>query len=78
MTESMAVALITGLLALVGVILTNIMANSKFMAQIDKAQAVTDEKIEKLTDEVKKHNTFDRRITELETTVKFLEKGVAS
>lgn len=78
MTESVIVALITGALALAGVIFSNIMANNKFMAQLDKAQALTDEKIVKLTEEVKKHNTFDRRITELETTVKFLEKGVAS
>ena len=78
MTESMIVALITGALALAGVIFSNVMSNNKFMAQLDKAQAITDEKIDNLTAEVKKHNTFDRRITELETTVRFLEKGAAS
>lgn len=78
MTESMAVALITGLLTLAGVIFSNVMSNNKIQAQLEKAQAVTEERIDNLTQEVKKHNTFDRRITELETTVKFLEKGVAS
>lgn len=78
MTESMIVALITGALALAGVIFSNLMSSNKFMAQLDKAQAITDEKIDNLTAEVKKHNTFDRRITELETTVRFLEKGAAS
>lgn len=71
--ESIVVALITGGLSLVGVVLTNIHSNSKIEQQIITAQAVTDTKIDNLTEEVKKHNTFGDRITKLETKVEILE-----
>jgi len=37
-----------------------------------QAQAVTDVKIEQLTDEVRKHNSFADRITKLEVKVEAL------
>lgn len=73
--ENIVIALITGGLALVGVIITNIASNSKIEQQIITAQAVTDTKIEQLTDEVRKHNTFGDRITKLEVKVDALERG---
>lgn len=73
--ENIIIALITGGLALVGVIITNIASNSKIEQQIITAQAVTDTKIEQLTDEVRKHNTFGDRITKLEVKVDALERG---
>lgn len=72
--ESILTAIITGGLALVGVILTNSMSNKKIENQLMMAQAVTDTKIEQLTDEVRKHNTFGDRITKLETKVDILEE----
>ena len=69
-------ALITGGLALVGVIITNMMSNKKIETQLTTNQAVTDTKLDILTEEVKKHNTFGDRITKLETKVEILEKGV--
>ena len=72
--ESIVTAVITGVLALVGVIITNMMANKKIENQLVTAQAVTDAKIEQLTDEVRKHNTFGDRITKLETKVEILER----
>lgn len=68
-------ALITGGLALVGVIITNMMSNKKIETQLTTNQAVTDTKLDILTEEVKKHNTFGDRITKLETKVEILEKG---
>jgi hypothetical protein len=68
-------ALITGGLALVGVIITNMMSNKKIENQLTTNQAVTDTKLDILTEEVKKHNTFGDRITKLETKVEILEKG---
>ena len=68
-------ALITGGLALVGVIITNMMSNKKIENQLTTNQAVTDTKLDILTEEVKKHNTFGDRITRLETKVELLEKG---
>lgn len=68
-------AIITGGLALVGVIITNMMSNKKIENQLTTNQAVTDTKLDILTEEVKKHNTFGDRITKLETKVEILEKG---
>jgi hypothetical protein len=73
--ESIIVAVITGGASLIGVILTNSISNNKIEQQIVTAQAVTDTKIEALTEEVKKHNTFGDRITKLETKVDILERG---
>lgn len=73
--ESVITAVITGGLALLGVIITNMMGNRKIENQLMTAQAVTDTKIENLTDEVRKHNSFADRITKLEVKVDALEKA---
>lgn len=72
--ESIIVAIITGGLALVGVIFTNIQSNKRIENQLIASQAVTDVKIENLTAEVRKHNTFADRITVLEVKVNSLEE----
>jgi len=69
-------ALITGVLALIGVVVTNIIGNSKVQASLDKAQAVTETKLENLKEEVAKHNRFGERIPAIETKVENLEKRV--
>lgn len=74
--ESILTAIITGGLALVGVIITNIASNKKIETQLVTAQAVTDAKIDTLTEEVKKHNTFGDRITRLETKVETIERRI--
>lgn len=63
------VALITGGLALVGVIISNIATARKMEANLSIAQAVTDTKIEELTREVREHNNFARRIPVLEEKI---------
>lgn len=60
--ESIIVALITGGLALVGVIITVRQGNDKIMSELKSHQAVQDEKISNLTEEVRKHNSFAERI----------------
>ena len=72
MMENVIVALITGGLTLVGVIFTNFASNKRVENQIMQAQAVTDVKIEQLTDEVRRHNSFADRITTLEVKVEAL------
>lgn len=74
--EYIITALITGGLSLLGVIITNISANKKIEMQLMNAQAVTDVKLEQLTDEVRKHNSFADRITTLEVKVDSLEREV--
>ena len=73
--ENIIISIITGGLALLGEIITNNPSNSKIEQQLTINQAVTNEKIETLTEEVKKHNTFGDRITRLETKVDLLERG---
>ena len=51
--ESIIVAIITGGLSLVGVVMSNISSNKRIEAQLDKQQAVTDTKLEELTREVR-------------------------
>ena len=72
--ENVIVALITGGLTLIGVIFTNLSSNKRVEQQIMQAQAVTDVKIEQLTDEVRKHNSFADRITKLEVKIDNLER----
>lgn len=79
--ESIIVALITGGLALIGVMYTNSKSNDKMQAemkaQFEKAQAVTDTKIEELTREVREHNNFAKRVPLLEQKVERNEQDIA-
>ena len=68
--ESIIVALITGGLALIGVVHSNNAAADKTQAQISTAQAVTDTKLEELTREVREHNNFAKRVPVLEEQIK--------
>ena len=76
MTDAIIVAIITGGCSVVGVMLTNLASNRKMAQQIEKAQAVTDVKIEQLTDEVRKHNSFGDRITRLEEQTRDLTNRI--
>ena len=68
--EGIIASLITGGLALIGVVITNIAGNKKFETQLDKKQAITDVKIDALTQEVKKHNDFASRVPVMEEQIK--------
>ena len=74
MMENVMVALITAGLSLIGVMMTNRAANNRMEQKLMQAQAVTDVKIEQLTDEVRKHNCFADRITKLEVKVDSIER----
>lgn len=75
--EAIIVALLTGGLSLVGVIITNMMSNSKIEKQLEINQAVTDTKLESLTDEVKKHNSFAMRIPVIESQIETIHKRLS-
>lgn len=68
--ENILVALITGGLSLLGVVYTNSKSNDKMQAEMARAQAVTDTKIDELTREVREHNNFARRVPVLEAQMK--------
>ena len=74
--ESIIVAIIAGGLSLLGVIITNMSSNKKIESQLLMSQAVTDAKIENLTEEVRKHNSFADRITTLEVRVDNIENRI--
>jgi polyhydroxyalkanoate synthesis regulator phasin len=71
------VALITGGLSLLGVVVTNLSAHRKTEETITTAQAVTDTKIEELTREVREHNGFAHRVPVMEEQIKVLNHRVA-
>ena len=65
-------AIISGGLALVGVVLTVSASNHKIQTALEKAQAVTDTKLEELTREVRLHNGFAQRMPVVEEQIKNL------
>lgn len=66
-------AAITGGLALVGIIITNVMSNRKIEHKLEIAQAVTDCKIDNLTNEVRAHNNFAKRMPVVEEQIKAID-----
>lgn len=74
MSESIIVAIITGGLSLIGVIVSNnrtAQSMDKSMdAKLDKQQAVTETRLEELTREVRAHNIFAQRVPVLEEQIK--------
>lgn len=76
MSEAIIVALITGGLSVLGVVITNISANRKMQFEIEKQQAVTDEKIEELTREVREHNGFAKRMPVVEEQIKVINHRI--
>lgn len=77
MTEAIIVALITGGLSLVGVVITCLVTAKKTEKAAAVAQAITETKLEDLTREVRSHNNFAQRMPAMEQQVKSLEQRVA-
>ena len=59
MGESIIVAIITGVLTLIGVLISN-----------SRSQAVTETRLEELTREVRLHNDFAQRVPVIEEQIK--------
>ena len=60
------VAIVTGVATVIAVVLTNSRNSREMDAKLEKAQAVTETKIDELTREVRIHNGFAQRIPVLE------------
>ena len=69
MNEAVLVALITGGLSLIGVIISNVVTAKKSEAAIRTTQAVMDARLDELTREVREHNDFARRMPVLEERI---------
>ena len=80
MSEAVASALITGVLALIGVIITCYFSNQKtrteIQAEIETAIAVQNTKIEELTREVRLHNNFAQRMPVVENEIKHIKDDI--
>lgn len=70
-------AIITGGLSLLGVIITSNKTTREVQAKLDKQQTVTDTKLEELTREVREHNNFARRMPVLEEQIKVINHRIA-
>ena len=92
MTEAIIVALITGGLSLVGVVvstrasgrkteasirMSQAVTNTKLEESIRASQAVTDTKLEELTREVREHNGFAKRMPVVEEQIKVINHRIA-
>lgn len=77
MSEAIVVAIITGGMSLVGVIVTSLVTARKSENTIKIAQAVTDTKIQDLTREVREHNNFARRMPVVEEQIKVINHRIA-
>lgn len=66
MTETIIVAIITGGLTLIGVLIAN-----------SKQQAVMETKLEELAREVREHNNYARRMPVVEEQIKVINHRVA-
>ena len=76
MSEAIVVALITGGLSLVGVVITCLLTAKKNENTLRVSQAVTDTKIEELTREVREHNGFARRMPVVEEQIKVINHRI--
>ena len=65
MSESIIVALITGGLTLLGVLVSN-----------SRSQAVTETKLEELTRKVREHNNFAKRMPVVEEQIKVINHRI--
>lgn len=80
MSDTISVALITGGLTFLGVLVTNFSSNKKIVndikLEVTRNQAITDTKIEELTREVREHNNFAKRMPVVENEIKHIEEEI--
>ena len=74
MNEAVVVALITGGMSLLGVVITCLATARKSEKTQAIAQAVTDTKIQELTREVRSHNHFAQRLPVVECQIQTIHR----
>ena len=70
MSAEVIVALITGIVTIITVLVNSVIASTEMNAKLDKAQAVTQTRLDDLTREVREHNEYGKRIPILEEKMK--------
>ena len=76
MTESIIVAIITGGLSLLGVVVSSRSQQRKTEQSIQTSMAVTDTKLDELTREVREHNHFAQRMPVVEEQIKVINHRI--
>lgn len=77
MSDAIVVALITGGLSFLGVVITCLVTAKKSEAAMKVSQAVTDTKIEELTREVRAHNGFAQRMPVVEEQIRVINHRIS-
>ena len=70
--ESIIVSIVTGACSIIGVILASAASSRKLQQQLEISQAVMNTKLESLTNEVRVHNEFARRMPVIEEQIKVI------
>ena len=78
MTVEVIVAIISSIASIVTVIITSISGNAKVQKQIEISQAVMQEKITNLANEVRAHNEFARRMPVIEEQIKAMNQRITA
>ena len=65
-------SILVGVFSLIGVAVTNHKSNNKMQNDMKTAQAVTEERIDELTREVREHNNFAHRMPVVEEQIKMI------
>ncbi len=78
MLENILPSLITGVLALVGIIFTNIMSNKQIEHKLEINQATMNVKLDNIAAEVQRHSEGIQQVPVLVEQVKNLEKRLDS
>lgn len=76
MDSGVLASLITGLLSLAGVMLSNLLSDRRRETALRTAQAVTEQQLQELTREVREHNNFARRMPVVEEQIKVINHRI--
>lgn len=74
--EAIVASIISAIVTILTVIVNSRSTEAKITNELKINQAVTDEKIRILTDEVRKHNAFAERIPVMEEQIKTVNKRI--
>jgi hypothetical protein len=76
MTPEITVAVISGIASIAAVIITTRSSSKDIAHKLETNQAVTDTKLQVLTDEVRSHNEFAKRMPVVEEQIKVINHRI--
>ena len=76
METGVIISIISGVVAIVTVIINTKASNKEITAKLEKTQAITDTKLDSLIAEVREHNNFARRMPVVEEQIKVINHRI--